>query len=159
MSIRKAHRETIKPETPPPPQTDNNSQSVASDEMAVAEKTVLTQRARRVQKKKSQSDIDENIQVREKRGNEWWDELGILLPERDQYLQRRGNIIEFMNGTADSLSQLSQSCHPHEFIKIITNDTGTEKTVPNDYSEWGDRSCSEVSKDGGIVDLPIPPPC
>ncbi|NEQ40127.1 MAG: hypothetical protein F6K40_29355 [Okeania sp. SIO3I5] len=227
--IRRCHRETIKPEAPPPrdnnsqfvasdemvvaekrvatqgeatpPPTDNNSQSVASDEMAVAEKrvtalgiewklvkhdvcqnihyldeaiqifkqatpynpvgyfkAVLRNRYQPQPHKKSQSYVDKNIQAREKRGDEWWDELGILLPERDKYLQRRGNIIEFMNGTANSLSQLSQSYHPQEFIKIITNDTGTEQTVQDDYSEWGDRSCSEISKDGGIVDLPIPPP-
>ncbi|NET12282.1 MAG: hypothetical protein F6K08_05170 [Okeania sp. SIO1H6] len=67
---------------------------------------------------KTQSQIDMNIQVREKLSNDWWEELGKLWSQRDQYLSRRGNIIEFLkDGTADMLQRLSQM-QPQEFVNI-----------------------------------------
>ncbi len=67
---------------------------------------------------KTQSQIDMNIQVREKLGNEWWEELGKLWSDRDQYLSRRGNIIEFLkDGTADLLHRVSRM-QPQEFLSL-----------------------------------------
>ncbi len=67
-----------------------------------------------------------NIQVREKLGNDWWEELGKLwsdiaaarLRQRDKYLSRRGNIIEFLkDGTADMLHRVSRM-QPQEFLSL-----------------------------------------
>ncbi len=75
---------------------------------------------------KTQSEINMNIQVREKLGNDWWEELGKLwsdiaaarLRQRDKYLSRRGNIIEFLkDGTADMLHRVSRM-QPQEFLSL-----------------------------------------
>ncbi|MGK7918758.1 MAG: hypothetical protein AB4080_01950 [Trichodesmium sp.] len=82
-------------------------------------KAVLKNRGNPKSQSKHQSQINKNIEAMEKRCDEWWERLGILWGERDLYLVRRGNIIEFIKeGTADALNRISSINH-QEFINLV----------------------------------------